>query len=181
MYHDASLNIRQLQVFEAVARPRATAGPAGAGISAPPSAMPCRSWRDSSASPSASAGAAFLDRERPAVLQQAIRVLSELNELERQSALLVGSTAAPCASRRSTPSRPKRRSRCRWFCAASATNFPMHIKLIIRTPAATERRAEQPYRRPSAATGANISEPLYREQHWLLQRSAPDVLQPPAR
>ncbi len=135
--------------------------------------MRCRSWRDSSASPSASAGAAaFSDRERPAVLQQAIRVLSELNELERQSALLKGSTAAPCASRRSTPSRPKRRSRCRWFCAASATNFPCAYQTDYPHPGgATERRAEQPYRPAIGSYNSQvhniISEPLYREQHWL--------------
>lgn len=33
MHHDASLNIRQLQVFEAVARPRATAAQQELGIS----------------------------------------------------------------------------------------------------------------------------------------------------
>ncbi len=70
MHHDASLNIRQLQVFEAVARLESYSRAQqelGISVSAISNAM-SQLEGQLSASPSASAGAAaFSDRERPAV------------------------------------------------------------------------------------------------------------------
>lgn len=130
MHHDASLNIRQLQVFEAVARLESYSRAQqelGISISAISNAMSQLEGQLGFTLCQRGRGGFSLTEKGQQFLQQAIRVLSELNELERQSALLKGEHSAPCASRRSTPSRPKRRSRCRWFCAASATNFLMCI------------------------------------------------------
>ncbi len=130
MLHDASLNIRQLQVFEAVARLESYSRAQqelGISVSAISNAMSQLEGQLGFTLCQRGRGGFSLTEKGQQFLQQAIRVLSELNELERSRRCSKGSTAAPCASRRSTPSRPKRRSRCRWFCAASATNFPMCI------------------------------------------------------
>nr|VXZ81485.1 HTH-type transcriptional regulator cbl [Klebsiella pneumoniae] len=175
MHHDASLNIRQLQVFEAVARPRATAGPSRSWVfRSPPSAMRCRSWRDSSASPSASAGAAaFSDRERPAVLQQAIRVLSELNELERQSALLKGEHSGTLCISTLDSIETETALSLPVVLRSFSDKFPhVHIKLIIRTPAeqlngVLNNHIDTAIGSYNSQVHNIISEPLYREQHWL--------------
>ena len=130
MHHDASLNIRQLQVFEAVARLESYSRAQqelGISVSAISNAMSQLEGQLGVTLCQRGRGGFSLTEKGQQFLQQAIRVLSELNELERQSALLKGEHSGTLSSRRSTPSRPKRRSRCRWFCAASATNFPMCI------------------------------------------------------
>ncbi len=80
-------------------------------------------------------------------LQQAIRVLSELNELERQSALLKGEHSGTLCISTLDSIETETAPRCRWFCAASATIPHVHIKLIIRTPAEQLNGVlEQPHR-----------------------------------
>ncbi len=130
MHHDASLNIRQLQVFEAVARLESYSRAQqelGISVSAISNAMSQLEGQLGFTLCQRGRGGFSLTEKGQQFLQQAIRVLSELDELERQSALLKGEHSGTRASRRSTPSRPKRALRCRWFCAASATNFPMCI------------------------------------------------------
>ncbi len=83
-----------------------------------------------------------------------------------------GSTAAPCASRRSTPSRPKRRS-LPVVLRSFSDKFPhVHIKLIIRTPAeqlngVLNNHIDLAIGSYNSQVHNIISEPLYREQHWL--------------
>ena len=128
MHHDASLNIRQLQVFEAVARLESYSRAQqelGISVSAISNAMSQLEGQLGFTLCQRGRGGFSLTEKGQQFLQQAIRVLSELNELERQSALLKGEHSGTLCI--STPSRPKRRSRCRWSCAASATNFPMCI------------------------------------------------------
>ena len=93
MHHDASLNIRQLQVFEAVARLESYSRAQqelGISVSAISNAMSQLEGQLGFTLCQRGRGGFSLTEKGQQFLQQAIRVLSELNELERQSALLKG-------------------------------------------------------------------------------------------
>ena len=93
MHHDASLNIRQLQVFEAVARLESYSRAQqelGISVSAISNAMSQLEGQLGFILCQRGRGGFSLTEKGQQFLQQAIRVLSELNELERQSALLKG-------------------------------------------------------------------------------------------
>ncbi len=106
-------------------------------------------------------------------LQQAIRVLSELNELERQSALLKG------GAQRHPVHLDARLHRDRNGALAAGGSAQLQRQIspcayqtdYPHPGGATERRAEQPYRLAIGSYNSQvhniISEPLYREQHWL--------------
>ena len=89
MHHDASLNIRQLQVFEAVARLESYSRAQqelGISVSAISNAMSQLEGQLGFTLCQRGRGGFSLTEKGQQFLQQAIRVLSELNELERQSA-----------------------------------------------------------------------------------------------
>ena len=107
MLNDATLNIRQLQVFEAVARLESygrAQQELGISVSAISNAMSQLEGQLGFSLCQRGRGGFALTEKGLHFLQQAIRVLSELNELER-----------------------KPRCRCRWCCAALAISFPMCI------------------------------------------------------
>ena len=93
MLNDATLNIRQLQVFETVARLESYSRAQqelGISVSAISNAMSQLEGQLGFSLCQRGRGGFALTEKGQHFLQQAIRVLSELNELERQSALLKG-------------------------------------------------------------------------------------------
>jgi DNA-binding transcriptional LysR family regulator len=105
-------------------------------------------------------------------LQQAIRVLSELNELERQSALLKGEHSTLCISTLDSIETETALS-LPVVLRSFSDKFPhVHIKLIIRTPAeqlngVLNNHIDLAIGSYNSQVHNIISEPLYREQHWL--------------
>ncbi len=151
MHHDASLNIRQLQVFEAVARLESYSRAQqelGISVSAISNAMSQLEGQLGFTLCQRGRGGFSLTEKGQQFLQQAIRVLSELNELERQSALLKGEHSGTlCISTLdsietetalSLPGGSAQLQRQISPCAYQ-TDYP-------HPGGATERRAEQPYR-----------------------------------
>lgn len=138
MHHDASLNIRQLQVSRRWPARELQPGPAGAGyfglrhqqchVAARGTArlhpLPARARRLS------------LTEKGQQFLQQAIRVLSELNELERQSALLKGEHSGTLCISTLDSIETETALSLPVVLRSFSDKFPhVHIKLIIRTPA----------------------------------------------
>ena len=150
MHHDASLNIRQLQVFEAVARLESYSRAQqelGISVSAISNAMSQLEGQLGFTLCQRGRGGFSLTEKGQQFLQQAIRVLSELNELERQSALLKGEHSGTL---------------CISTLDSIETETALSLPVVLRSfrqispcayqtdyshpGGATERGAEQPYR-----------------------------------
>lgn len=169
-------NLRQLQVFETVARLESyTLAQRELGISASAISNAMSQLEDQlgfSLCQRGRGGFALTEKGQ-LFLQQAIRVVGELEELARQSALLKGDHSGTlCLSTldsietETALSLPKV---LHSFC----DKFPnVHIKLIIRTPeeqlnGVLNNQIDLAIGSYSARVNNIISEPLYREQHWL--------------
>ncbi|EPH2665866.1 TPA: LysR family transcriptional regulator, partial [Klebsiella pneumoniae] len=106
-------------------------------------------------------------------LQQAIRVLSELNELERQSALLKGEHSGTLCISTLDSIETETALSLPVVLRSFSDKFPhVHIKLIIRTPAeqlngVLNNHIDLAIGSYNSQVHNIISEPLYREQHWL--------------
>ena len=139
MHHDASLNIRQLQVFEAVARLESYSRAQqelGISVSAISNAMSQLEGQLGFTLCQRGRGGFSLTEKGQQFLQQAIRVLSELNELERQSALLKGEHSGTLCISTLDSIETETALSLPVVLRSFSDNFPhVHIKLIIRTPA----------------------------------------------
>ena len=176
MHHDASLNIRQLQVFEAVARLESYSRAQqelGISVSAISNAMSQLEGQLGFTLCQRGRGGFSLTEKGQQFLQQAIRVLSELNELERQSALLKGEHSGTLCISTLDSIETETALSLPVVLRSFSDKFPhVHIKLIIRTPAEQQNGVLNNH--IDLAIGSYnsqvhniISEPLYREQHWL--------------
>ncbi|STV06011.1 transcriptional regulator GbuR [Klebsiella pneumoniae] len=139
MHHDASLNIRQLQVFEAVARLESYSRAQqelGISVSAISNAMSQLEGQLGFTLCQRGRGGFSLTEKGQQFLQQAIRVLSELNELERQSALLKGEHSGTLCISTLDSIETETALSLPVVLRSFSDKFPhVHIKLIIRTPA----------------------------------------------
>ena len=139
MHNDASLNIRQLQVFEAVARLESYSRAQqelGISVSAISNAMSQLEGQLGFTLCQRGRGGFSLTEKGQQFLQQAIRVLSELNELERQSALLKGEHSGTLCISTLDSIETETALSLPVVLRSFSDKFPhVHIKLIIRTPA----------------------------------------------
>ncbi|STV98495.1 transcriptional regulator GbuR [Klebsiella pneumoniae] len=176
MHHDASLNIRQLQVFEAVARLESYSRAQqelGISVSAISNAMSQLEGQLGFTLCQRGRGGFSLTEKGQQFLQQAIRVLSELNELERQSALLKGEHSGTLCISTLDSIETETALSLPVVLRSFSDKFPhVHIKLIIRTPAeqlngVLNNHIDLAIGSYNSQVHNIISEPLYREQHWL--------------
>ena len=176
MHHDASLNIRQLQVFEAVARLESYSRAQqelGIAVSAISNAMSQLEGQLGFTLCQRGRGGFSLTEKGQQFLQQAIRVLSELNELERQSALLKGEHSGTLCISTLDSIETETALSLPVVLRSFSDKFPhVHIKLIIRTPAeqlngVLNNHIDLAIGSYNSQVHNIISEPLYREQHWL--------------
>lgn len=176
MQNNANRNIRQLQIFEAVARLQSYAQAQqelGISVSAISNAMSQLEGQLGFSLCLRGRGGFALTEKGQLYLQQAIRVLSELNELERQSALLNGEQSGSICISTLDSIETETALSLPIVLRSFSDKFPnVHIKLIIRTPA--EQLSGVLNSHIDLAIGSFntrvhniISEPLYREQHWL--------------
>jgi len=176
MQNDANRNIRQLQIFEAVARLQSYARAQqelGISVSAISNAMSQLEGQLGFSVCQRGRGGFALTEKGQLYLQQAIRVLSELNELERQSSLLKGEQSGTICISTLDSIETETALSLPVVLRSFSDKFPnVHIKLIIRTPA--EQLSGVLNNHIDLAIGSFhsrvhniISEPLYREQHWL--------------
>ena len=138
MLNDSSLNIRQLQIFEAVARLESygrAQQELGISVSAISNAMSQLEGQLGFVLCQRGRGGFFLTEKGQQFLQQTNRVLSELNELERQSALRKGEhSGTSCISTLDSIETETALS-LPVVLRSFSDKFPnVHIKLIIRTP-----------------------------------------------
>ena len=173
---NSPLNIRQLQVFETVARLESynlAQRELNISASAISNAMSQLEDQIGFSLCQRGRGGFSLTEKGQLFLQQALRVLNELEELERQSALLNGDHSGTiCLSTLDSIETETALSLPQVlyeFC----DRFPnVHIKLIIRTPeeqltGVLNNQIDLAIGSYSARVNNIISEPLYREQHWL--------------
>ena len=176
MLNDATLNIRQLQVFEAVARLESygrAQQELGISVSAISNAMSQLEGQLGFSLCQRGRGGFALTEKGQHFLQQAIRVLSELNELERQSALLKGEHSGTICISTLDSIETETALSLPVVLRSFSDKFPnVHIKLIIRTPAeqlngVLNNHIDLAIGSYNSRVHNIISEPLYREQHWL--------------
>lgn len=176
MQNDVNRNIRQLQIFDCVARWKSYARAQqelGISVSAISNAMSQLEENLGFSLCQRGRGGFVLTEKGQLYLQQTIRVLSELHELERQSSLLKGEQSGTICISTLDSIETETALSLPVVLRSFSDKFPnAHIKLIIRTPA--EQLSGVLNNNIDLAIGSFnsgvhniISEPLYREQHWL--------------
>ncbi|HHT1825341.1 TPA: LysR substrate-binding domain-containing protein [Klebsiella pneumoniae] len=173
---NGKIAFRQLQVFEAVARLESYSRAQqelGISVSAISNAMSQLEGQLGFTLCQRGRGGFSLTEKGQQFLQQAIRVLSELNELERQSALLKGEHSGTLCISTLDSIETETALSLPVVLRSFSDKFPhVHIKLIIRTPAeqlngVLNNHIDLAIGSYNSQVHNIISEPLYREQHWL--------------